>query len=81
MICSYKFNKQKKTKNFLIDIKSEYIFNQIFNDDLLHLICITLPQSDQEFFECSIIDMKVDLTSNSMGGFAERFVPLFVSEI
>lgn len=67
--------------SFLYDIKSQYVFNQIFSDDLLHLMCIMLPISDQEFFECNIIDMQGAVTRDCLGGFVERFVPLFIEEI
>ena len=63
------------------DVKTNYVFQLVFNDDLLHLLCITLPQTAQEFFDSTLIDMQVDQTKDRLGSFVERYIPLFVGEI
>jgi hypothetical protein len=35
----------------------------------------------QEFFECNLIDMQVELTKDCLGSFVERYLPLFIEEI
>lgn len=63
------------------DVKTNYMFNSIFNDDFFHLLCMLLPRNSQEFFDSTLIDMQVDLTKDSMGKFVERYIHLFIAEV
>lgn len=65
----------------LPSIKVSYLFNSIFTDDLLHLMTITLPLNSIDFFECSQVNLKGELTGDRLGYFFERFLPLFIEEI
>jgi len=57
------------------------MFNSIFTDDFLHLLCLIMPISPKALFSCHLIDMKGDVTKDCLGGFVERYIPLFVSEV